>query len=360
MTAAATFSEDASRRDFTLNAMAMDADGHILDPENGQADITAGLIRAVGDPDARLAEDPLRTLRAVRFAVQFGFCIDGQTREALAAFAPRLPFVAVERQTSELMKMASLPGPAFSYAVRLLGELGILKHLLPEVQALSGLDHDLYRHPAGDVFTHTLAAVAASTSREPAVNLAILFHDIGKTATLEFRDGRPTDYSHEQNGAVMTAKIGERLRFPAKFTKALIFSVANHLKGLAIGKMKPSKVMKLVMDENWPILKEVLRCDCAALCRAEDLQNLEEMLCQAERTTAAWREQTAAGSHYMISGQRVLELTGLAPGPCIGEAIRHVTDWAMDHDICALIDIEEEVMRFVANKRRNTKRVTNR
>ena len=133
---AATFIEDAAHHDFTINSIAMDSEGQVIDPFGGRADLAANVIRCVGDAEERMLEDPLRALRAVRFSSRLGFCIDPVTAMAIRGIGPKLAMIAAERISGELLKMAENPGPVYAGAIRKLTELELLSQVLPEVAAL--------------------------------------------------------------------------------------------------------------------------------------------------------------------------------------------------------------------------------
>ncbi|MBI5442332.1 MAG: CCA tRNA nucleotidyltransferase [Deltaproteobacteria bacterium] len=344
----ATFAEDAARRDFTMNAMALDARGAVQDPFGGREDIARKLVRAVGDPAERMAEDPLRALRAVRLAARFGFSIDVATRAAAAGVAPRVSALAPERLAEELLKMAALPGPSFARAVRCMDELGLLGHVLPEVQALKGLPHDPKWHPEGDVYAHTLAALEANSAPDPEVNLAVLLHDVGKAATHQERDGIPTYHGHDRAGVEIIEKLGTRLKLSGDLVRKLSFASAEHMKAAALEEMRPSKVVRLVADPNWTLLKNVTRCDQAARGDPVSVAELDRLLSRAEATAARWVETEGAKARPVITGARVMELTGLSPGPKVGDLLRRVSEWAIDNGVGDPREIESHVLKLAA------------
>ncbi|MFC1523715.1 CCA tRNA nucleotidyltransferase [Thermodesulfobacteriota bacterium] len=335
--ATTTFEEDAARRDFTMNAMAMDARGEIIDPFCGRADIEAKLVRCVGDPKDRMAEDPLRTLRAIRFAAKFGFAVEPETALAVREIAPRLSGVAVERITEELNKMAKQPGPLFANAIQLMADFDLLKHVLPEIEALRCLAHDPKHHPEGGVFEHTLAALRSNSLANPVVNVAILLHDVGKAETLGEKEGCPTYYGHDQAGVAIIKALGGRLRWSKDFTEAIAFAAEHHMLAMRLDELRPSKRLRLVATQHWPVLKQVTRSDLASRGDGIDVIELENKFTKAEVILAS------QPLHPVITGKRVMELTGLPEGPEIGKIIREVTDWAMDSSIKNRTAIESRV-----------------
>jgi tRNA nucleotidyltransferase/poly(A) polymerase len=336
----ATFFEDACRRDFTINAMAMDARGNIIDSFGGMADIEAGVIRCVGKARDRMDEDPLRAIRAVRFGARFGFRIDEETAVAVRQAEPRLAMVASERISGELLKMASLPGPDFANAVRIMADLGLLLHVLPEVEALRGLAHNPQHHPEGGVFPHVLAAISAYTGQDPVVNLAILFHDLGKAATIGDKDGQPTYYGHDKAGGEIIKLMAERLRFARDLTEKLVFAAERHMQAMRLDTMRPAKVRNMVCDINWPILQDVARADCASKGDSHAVFELERIFSEAEASSVQ------LGTVPVIRGNRVMTLTGLQPGPAIGKIIKEVNEWSLDNNIHDTQAIEAKAMEL--------------
>ena len=272
---AAQFAADAVLRDFTINALALTEEGEVVDPFGGLADLENKILRSVGRPEDRLAEDVVRTLRAPRFAVRFGLEIEDDLKTEIHNFADHIGCVAQERITAEILKMAALDGEGFAAAVEMMDALGLLREVLPEVHALKGLPQSPEWHPEGDVFEHTMAALRCNQTRDPQLNLAILFHDLGKPQTYRLLDGRHTYHGHAQIGREVVAGLVRRLGLGKTLGNRLAFVAGEHMRAKLLGEMKPSKVQRLVVDPAWPLLKVATLCDCAALrhrlpsCRIE-------------------------------------------------------------------------------------------
>ena len=215
---------DLSRRDFTINAMALDGE-RLVDPFGGRDDLAAHIVRAVGSPSERFAEDPLRMLRAARFASQLSFEVDGATREAMSELARRILSVACERWMTELDKL--LTGPSAPDALRLLAETGLLRYLLPEVQVQVGYDQNSPHHGL-DLFEHTLAVVGAI---EPDATLrwAALLHDVGKPAARVDRPDRSTYHGHELIGTELVERLALYLKWSAKRREDVTRLVLEHV-----------------------------------------------------------------------------------------------------------------------------------
>ncbi|MDR0568709.1 MAG: HD domain-containing protein [Spirochaetaceae bacterium] len=226
---AATIEEDLSRRDFTMNAIAVSLpDGVMVDPFDGTGDIRRGIIRCVGNPAERFGEDGLRPLRAVRFAAQLGFDIEETT---LAAIKPSLHItekVSVERIRDEIDRMLASPKP--SRAFRLMEETGLLKLLLPELARCRDVDQKGFHY--FDALDHALVACdfAAQENASPIVRLAALFHDIGKVDTrTQDADGNWTFYRHEQVSADLSRNILLRFRYPNAVIDTVVHLVREHM-----------------------------------------------------------------------------------------------------------------------------------
>ncbi len=223
-----TIEEDLARRDFTINALAYDGQ-KIIDLYGGRDDLTARIIRAVGDADARFAEDGLRLMRAVRFAAELGFLIDPTTKEAMVKNAECLQRIAWERITQELLRILVSPHPA--EGVLFLKNTHLLKYILPEVDVCFGVPQKSpKRHHIYDVGTHLIMSLKACPSTDAITRLATLIHDIGKARTYH-KDPQTqiiTFYNHEVVGAQMAERIAERLRLSSVQSDKLVRLVAHH------------------------------------------------------------------------------------------------------------------------------------
>jgi len=217
--------EDLARRDFTINAMAMHGE-EIIDPFDGAADIAAKVIRCVGDPSARFAEDPLRMLRAARFASQLGFRVEDATRDAMGRLAPRILNVARERWMLELDRMlVGLDAPS---GLRLLADTGLLRFVLPEIGLQVGYEQKSPWH-SRSLFEHTLGVVGA-VPPEPALRWAALLHDAGKPYARLDKPGRSTYVDHERISAEIAERTALYLRWSVKRREEVRELVAHHMR----------------------------------------------------------------------------------------------------------------------------------
>lgn len=219
--------EDLRRRDFTINAMAMDPKEKLLiDPYGGQEDCRKGLIRALGDPYERFQEDALRILRAVRFSTQLEFTIEEQTQKAMKTLAPTLRGVSAERIRDEMEKIMASEKPSTGFT--LMTDTGILSILFPELDACRGIDQKGTH--AFDVFTHSILCCDAAPKDNPAVRWAALLHDIGKPlAKAVTPEGETIFHRHEQLSYQLSGEILRRLRFPLAFEKRVTHLILHHM-----------------------------------------------------------------------------------------------------------------------------------
>jgi poly(A) polymerase len=269
--------EDIERRDFTINGLLMRHDSQeVLDFVGGQQDLQAGLIRAIGEPARRFAEDKLRMLRAVRFAARFAYKIEPRTFKAIRQHAHDIHVVSAERIQEELSKL--LTEGAARRGLELLDESGLLEQILPEIFAMKGVQQPPEYHPEGDVWTHTLLmleGLPAATSRTLA--WGVLFHDVGKPPTFrpvaETGDRIRFD-SHVEVGVRMTGQIGKRLKFSNDQIEQIQALVANHMKFKDATQMKQSTLKRFLRLPLFEEHLELHRLDCESSHRRLDAYNL--------------------------------------------------------------------------------------
>jgi poly(A) polymerase len=259
--------EDVIRRDFTINGLLMRHDtGEVLDFVGGQADLKAGVIRAIGEPERRFTEDKLRMLRGVRFAARFAYTIEPHTFAAIKKLATEIRIVSAERIREELTKL--LTEGAARRGFELLDESGLLKEVLPEIAAMKGVAQPPEYHPEGDVWIHTrkmLEGVPAGAS--PTLAWGVLLHDVGKPPT--FRPASVTGDrirfdGHVDVGVKMAESICRRLRFSNDETQQVLALVDNHMKFKDVAKMRSSTLKKFVRLPRFAEHLELHRLDCQA------------------------------------------------------------------------------------------------
>lgn len=223
--------DDLSRRDFTVNAMALDEKGTLIDPLGGEGDLALRLLRTPGDPGVSFREDPLRILRAFRFMATLGFALERSTADALREHASGLLHVAAERKLKEMNLLLQAPGDNLPGVLNALLETGVLLQLLPELSGLVSLrGAPQGRHHSADAWEHTLLVVS-NTPPNPVLRWAALFHDSGKAAAKTLgTDGQPHFHGHERAGSELAAAAAESMRFSRAWRRAVAFLVLNHMR----------------------------------------------------------------------------------------------------------------------------------
>jgi poly(A) polymerase len=315
--------DDLRRRDFTVNALLMDFDGKVEDRlGTGLADLREGLLRTPLDPLTTFNDDPLRMLRAIRFAAQLGFRLDPTLLPAMRALADRLrpPVVSVERVKDELVKMLVSDRPKL--ALELLDRGGLLPEVLPELAACKGVEQGGYHRY--DVFGHTLEAVD-KTPADLLTRLAALFHDVGKPTTAA-PDG--TFLGHEKVGAEMTTAAMTRLRFSNSDIDRVARLVLLHLRPVYYDpEWSDGAVRKLARDagEDLGRLLDLARADIAASAY-DHPEKLEEL---AGRLQAVQLEQPTR-LRTPITGEDIMRERGLPPGPEVGRLKARLDELVME------------------------------
>ncbi len=313
----ASAEEDAARRDFTINGMFFDPVGDkVIDFVGGRADLAARLIRAIGDPAQRFAEDRLRLLRAVRFATTLQFEIEPATWAALVSAAPLVKEISAERIREELVRIFLSPQRARGWD--LLDTSGLMTAILPEVEAMKGCEQPPQFHPEGDVFKHTriMLKMLPENVSLPLV-LSVLLHDIGKprTATLD-EEGRIRFNGHDRVGAEMTEALLQRLRFSRAEIDATVEAVRQHMVFKDVPNMRVAKLKRFMARPTFHDELELHRVDCASSHGM--LDNYEFLV--------AKREEFANEPIIpppLVRGDD-LKALGLRPGPMFGEILEAV------------------------------------
>lgn len=256
--------EDVSRRDFTINGMLLDpASGEVLDYVGGRGDLSAGVVRAIGDPRQRFAEDKLRMLRAVRFAARFEFKIDPATFTAMEELARQMGVISRERIRDELTR--TLTEGHARRAFQLLDKTGLLKEVLPEVSAMKGVEQPPEYHPEGDVFVHTLLLLQHLPQSCPAtLAWGALLHDVGKPPTFRVAPDRIRFDGHVDVGVKMAEDICRRLRFSKHDTEQILALVDNHMRFADAMKMKESTLKRFLRLPGFDEHLALHRADCLA------------------------------------------------------------------------------------------------
>jgi poly(A) polymerase len=322
--------EDLSRRDFTVNAMAARLPGYdLVDPFGGLDALKDKVLRTPGRPEDSFSDDPLRILRAARFAAKLGFAVAPEVREAMTEQAARLEIVSDERITAELTKLMLTPDPALG--IDLLVQTDVADQVLPEVSRLRMEADEHHRHK--DVYQHSLTVLRQAIELEPryglegdlTVRLAALLHDIGKPATRELLpDGRVAFHLHERVGAKLTRRRLTALRFPNDVIRDVSRLVELHLRfhGYGEGEWTDAAVRRYVRDAG-PLLTRLhvlTRADCTTRnqARAQRLARAYDGL--EQRIAELGEQEELSRLRPELDGNDIIRILGLAPGPLVGKA----------------------------------------
>jgi poly(A) polymerase len=336
-----TLDGDLVRRDFTVNAMAVVLpERRFEDPYGGLLDLAHGVLRTPGRPEDSFSDDPLRMMRAARFAAQLGFVVDNAVVDAVTAMADRIEIVSAERVRDELSKL--LLGKYPRRGLTLVVRTGLAEHVLPELPALALERDEHHRHK--DVYEHTLTVLEQSIGLEDRLpdspdlvsRLAALMHDVGKPATRRFSDdGTVTFHHHDVVGAKMTRKRLRALRFPNDVVDDVAKLVELHLRfhGYGSGEWTDSAVRRYVRDAGDQLdrLHVLTRADCTTrnARKAERLRRSYDDL-EARIARLAEQEELAA-IRPDLDGNQIMEILGIGPGPDVGAAYRHLLELRMEH-----------------------------
>jgi poly(A) polymerase len=322
---AKTAEEDIRRRDFTINGLLMDpATGEILDSVGGRADLRAGIVRAIGDPRLRFAEDKLRMLRAVRFAARFDFRIEAETLAAVRSLASHVTQVSAERIRDELTKLLT-EGKA-RRGLELLDETGLLRVVLPDIARMKGVEQPPQYHPEGDVWIHTRMLLEGLTAGcSPTLAWGVLLHDVGKPPTFTPATGPGTRIrfdGHAEVGARMAESICRSMRFSNEDTGQVEALVANHMRFKDVAQMRPATLKRFVRLPHFSEHLELNRLDCLASHKNLDSYKLVQRFLM----------ETPAEKVYppkLITGDDLKSL-GLVPGPRFREILLAVEEAQLD------------------------------
>ena len=310
--------EDVKRRDFTINGMLLDpANNQVLDYVGGRNDLQAGLVRAIGDPGDRFAEDKLRMLRAVRFAARFAFDLESRTAIAIRELAPAVSQVSRERVRDELTRMLT-EGHA-QRAFEMLDATGLLVQVLPEVVRMKGVAQPPQYHPEGDVWVHTMLLLAGLPAGcPPALAWAALLHDVGKPATFRVAPDRIRFDGHVETGVHIAEDICRRLRFPNHETEQILLLIANHMRFADAPKMKESTLKRFFRLPHFDQHLALHRLDCLASHGSLKLYDFAR-----ERFETLPEEQVRPP--LLLTGRDLIE-AGYHPGPQFSEMLAMAED----------------------------------
>jgi poly(A) polymerase len=330
--------EDVQRRDFTINGLLMrHHTGEVLDFVNGQADLRSGVIRAIGEPDRRFAEDKLRMLRAARFAARFGYEIEPETFRAIRRHAKEISQVSAERIREELTKM--LTEGAARTAFELLDSCWLLSVLLPEITALHGVEQPPQYHPEGDVWIHTMMMLEGlAAGSPPTLAWGVLLHDVGKPAT--FRSAKETGDrirfdGHVEVGMAIGRRLLEKLRFSNDDSEQILRLVEHHMRFKDVGRMKPATLKRFVRLPRFAEHLDLHRLDCLSSNR--NLGAYEFVKEFVSKTPP-----DVVRPPKLLTGTDLLE-AGYEPGPLLGKILATIEEAQLNGEL----NNREEALSFV-------------
>ena len=332
---------DLARRDFTVNAMAVSIPDHVfIDPYNGVDDLAAGMLRTPVEPEVSFGDDPLRMMRAARFASQLGFRPTDEVVVAMQSMADRIEIVSAERVRDELVKL--LLGRYPRVGLTLLVDTGLADRVLPELPALRLERDEHHRHK--DVYEHSLTVLEQAIDLEHrlgegpdlTIRLAALLHDIGKPKTRRFQsDGSVTFHHHDVVGAKMTRKRMRALRFAGDLTDDVAKLVELHLRfhGYGTGEWTDSAVRRYVRDAGDLLgrLHVLTRADCTTRNKRK-AQRLRSAYDDLEaRIDRLEQEEELASIRPDLDGNQIMQTLGIGPGREVGEAYRFLLEQRLEH-----------------------------
>jgi len=352
--------EDLSRRDFTINAMAARLPGYeLIDPFGGLDALKEKVLRTPGRPEDSFGDDPLRILRAARFAAQLGFAVAAEVRVAMTEQADRLEILPVERITGELTKLMLTPDPA--RGIDLMVQTNVADRVLPEVsrQRMEADEH--HRHK--DVYQHSLTVLRQAIELEPRyglrgdliVRLAALLHDIGKPKTRDLLpDGRVAFHLHEVIGAQMTTRRLSALRFPNDVIRDVSKLVELHLRfhGYGEGEWTDSAVRRYVRDAG-PLLSRLhvlTRADCTTRNQAKARRLARAYDSLEQRITELSEQEELGKIRPELNGNEIIEILGLTPGPLVGRAYDFLLELRISRGLIGREQAIQELRRWAAEE----------
>ena len=350
--------DDLRRRDFTVNAMAVSVPGHTFtDLYGGLGDLAARVLRTPGTAEDSFAADPLRMLRAARFAAQLEFTVAPDVLSAIRAMAGDLRRITAERIRDEFSKLLCAADPVTG--LRLLVDTGLAEVFLPE---LTGLRLEIDEHAQHkDVYEHTLTVVRNAIALEEegpdlVLRLAALLHDVGKPATKAVGpDSRVSFHHHEVVGARLTRQRLRELRYPKDIVSDVAELVALHLRfyGYGRGEWSDSAVRRYVTDagELLPRLHKLTRSDCTTRNRRKAAQLAADYTALEERVERLRSEEDLARVRPDLDGNAIMELLGVPPGPLVGQAWHHLKELRLERGPLDHDEAIAELLRWAAERR---------
>jgi len=350
VTFADAIEDDLSRRDFTINAMALSLpDPRLVDPHHGAVDLAARRLRTPVAPETSFADDPLRMLRAARFVAGLGLEPAPEVVAAIVSMAARLEIVSVERIRDELVRLLAVDDP--SAGLWMIAETGLSDEFLPELNAMRLEQDPVHSHK--DVLEHTIAVVRNAPADRARVRLAALFHDVGKPKTRSFGPGGVSFHHHEVVGARMTEERMRALRFANDLVEDVTKLVYLHLRIHTYAMGWSDKAVRRYVRDAGPLLADLnllQRCDCTtrnkrrAGALARRMDDLEARIGELRA-----REELDA-IRPPLDGRRVMELLGVEPGRVVGEALDFLLEARLDEGPIGEDDAKERLLAWARER----------
>jgi poly(A) polymerase len=334
--------EDVFRRDFTINGLLMNPETEeIIDYVNGRTDIGKKIIRTIGDPDARLNEDYLRMLRAIRFAANLEFNIESSTKEAITKHVAKISRISAERILEELNKIISRTGAR--NGIELMAQTGLLREVLPELDRLRGIGQPPQFHPEGDVWQHTLIMLELLSQNDKFRNnmqlaWGVLLHDVGKAVTRTEDDKGIHFYGHVRSGEEMADAIMQRLRFSRAGREAVINLIHYHMMFMNVQQMRKGRLKRFLGMPDFDLHLELHRLDC--LSSHGMLDNYYFCVNQLQKL-----EEEDLHPCRLLTGHDLINL-GYAPGKAMGEILHALEDAQLE----GLITTREQAENFIRDR----------
>lgn len=329
--------QDAKRRDFTVNGLFFDPlSSKIIDFVDGVRDIESKIIRTIGNPADRFEEDKLRLLRAVRFSTNLGFRIESQTWAAIQTMAAKISGVSMERIREELIKLFTRQNAGGG--LEMLSDSGLLKVILPEVEAMKGVSQSSEFHPEGDVFVHTKLVMNKLENPSTVLAFSALLHDVGKPCTFSNEGGKISFYTHARAGSDLAEAILRRLKFSNKEIDLVRACVDNHMKFANVREMRVGKLKQFISRSSFEDELELHRIDCEA--SHGNLENFRFLLQKKQEF-----ERENLKPKPLINGHDLLTL-GFSPGPLIKKILDEVYELQLE----GKWEEKDEVLKWVQKK----------
>lgn len=325
------FKTDSLRRDFTINAMAMDADKNVIDYHGGQEDLKKGIIRTVGCPFDRFEEDALRMLRAIRFASVLDFEIHPDTQRAITSLEEKIRFVSFERIWKEFWKMAC--GDNFSKGVILMKETKILRHILPEMYVMDQYPHYRKHHPEGNVWEHVVGVMRQLDNKSAVIKLGGMFHDIGKPSAYKWYEEKQKYHylKHDFIGLDVFKDIVLRLHIPKVIAEEIRYCIKNHMRMHDFNKMKDAKCYRMMDSPYWESLYEVAYADDRSRLYLFEREFWNKLDAKVERLKGLL--ETKQSMEEVLNGHLVMDLLDLKGGKVVGDVLKKAKDYVINHKI---------------------------